>query len=55
MGAALKRPFKMYNIEARAHKVLDKRKTVAKGSPRYPTEVRVEIQPFGIKLHFFFF
>ena len=41
MGAALKRPFKMYNIEARAHKLLEKSKTVPRPSPRYPTEVRL--------------
>lgn len=39
MGQTLKRPIKMYNIEARAHKAVDKAKTVPKAAPRYPTVV----------------
>lgn len=40
MGQVLKRPVKMYNIEARAQKAIEKAKTVPKSAPRYPSEVR---------------
>ncbi|XP_067948998.1 protein NDUFAF4 homolog [Watersipora subatra] len=42
MGAALRRPFRVYNVDARAQKVLEKGKKVAKAAPRYPTEAAIE-------------
>ena len=46
MGQTLKRPIKMYNIEARAHKAIDKAKTVPKAAPRYPSVVSLSVELF---------
>lgn len=42
MGASLKRPFKLYNIEARASKAIEQSKKLPKAPPRYPTEAAIE-------------